>query len=305
MERIVIALGGNALIRFGGARDFDAQNNNVSKAVGKLSKLLNDKRKQIIITHGNGPQVGDELLRNIYSRKEIAMLPLPMLVAETQATIGAMIEAAVIQATRDSGRNVVTVITHVKVDKNDRAFAKPTKPIGPFYSKKELDDELRREKFAYVKVKGKYRRVVASPQPISIMEKDSIERELNAGSIVIACGGGGIPVISESKGFRRVDAVIDKDLAAQVIANDVNADALVILTDVKNVYYDIEMRRAIHKIRYTELSHLLDTFEEGTMQPKVFAALQFIKKGGKEAHIGSLDHALQVTKGRSGTTVFI
>ncbi len=306
MKTFVVALGGNALLDFGEKPTFRVQYRNASMMARSLRPLLKRKDTRIAITHGNGPQVGDELLRNEFAKEEMPKLPLHALIAETQALIGTMLELALKRelAMMGSKREVVTLLTHVCVDGKDKAFDKPTKPVGPFYTRTQLEAELRRERFSFVRIKGRYRRVVASPEPLRIMEIDAVRALIQRNAIVIAAGGGGIPVIEERGLYKGVDAVIDKDLTSQLLASSLKADLLAILTNVGCVYMDYKNRKEpISKIRITELEASLDGFEEGTMQPKLRACTRFIENGGKEAYIGNLFQLESMLSGKSGTKI--
>jgi carbamate kinase len=306
MKTVVVALGGNALLDYGERPTFRVQFRNASRMARSLGTLLDREDTSIVITHGNGPQVGDELLRNEYAKGEMPKLPLHALIAETQASIGTMLELALKQelARLGSEREVAVLLTHVCVDGSDKAFDKPTKPVGPFYTRAQLEAELRRERFCFVKERGKYRRVVASPEPLRIMEIDAVRTLVNRNAIVIAAGGGGIPVIEGRGVYKGVDAVIDKDLTAQLLASAVDADVLAILTNVDCVYRDYKSRkRPIGRIGIGELEPTLGSFEEGTMRPKLRACVRFIENGGRTAYIGNLFRFDAMLAGKSGTKI--
>ncbi len=303
--KIVVALGGNALLDFGQKPTFEVQYRNALRMARNMRPLLAKKETSIIITHGNGPQVGDELLRNKFAKKEIPELPLPALNAETQALIGTILELALKHelARMKVDRAVVALLTHVVVDRSDDAFTKPTKPVGPFYTRAQLESELRKEHFSFVKGKNGYRRVVASPRPLRIVEIEPIRELVDRKAVVIAAGGGGIPVVGKNGSYKGIDAVIDKDLTAQLLANSLDADVLVILTNVNGVYRDHNMKHQIRRIKARELEEMLDEFEEGTMLPKLLACARFVEKGGKKAYIGSLFKLDAILAGKSGTEI--
>jgi carbamate kinase len=305
MKTIVIGLGGNALLGPGKSQKVGLELRNAERAACEIAKIAKTGKYNIVITHGNGPQVGDEQIKNSNSRKAVPELPLYMLNAETEASIGTVLETALRNELKrlHIEKEVCVMLTHTVVDKKDRAFLKPTKPIGPFYSKDALLKELKFKKFDYIRVGDRYRMVVPSPAPVSILEADAI-KSIAGRAIVIAAGGGGVPVLELRGRYVGANAVIDKDMTTQLLANLMGAFEMVILTDVDRVYRDFENRRgAIGKVRAKELNRLLDTFEEGTMRPKIKACVKFIENGGKIAHIGSLYRLSEVLKGTSGTTI--
>lgn len=303
---IVIALGGNALLQKGESYSYENLVKNARRTAKVLAKPLSNRR--FVITHGNGPQVGDELLRNINARKEIPELPLHILTAETQATIGSILETSFLEEFEKTGdkKDICVLETHVLVSKKDRAFGNPAKPIGPFYSKFELDKELKRSGFDYVRESKGFRRVVPSPEPIGILEKRQILSLVSLGYGVICCGGGGIPMARKNGNngtYAAVEAVIDKDKTTRLLANLMNANEMVILTDVDYVHGHDNME-PIKKIKASALEKDIPKFEDGTMRPKLEAATEFIKKGGRIARIGNLYKADKVLSGESGTLVF-
>ncbi|MDE1856511.1 MAG: carbamate kinase [Candidatus Micrarchaeota archaeon] len=298
METIVIAFGGNALLRPGDRQEFSVQASNVVSSVSKISGLLDNPRNRVVITHGNGPQVGDELIRNVSGRRKIPMLPLHAMNAETQALIGSMIELAIRNAVGSKGISVI--LTHTVVDWNDPAFENPTKPVGPILKKSEIGIEGKDGK--YIKVGKGYRMAVGSPKPLKIVEERQIVSALADDRIVICCGGGGIPVIKSGKGLRAVDAVIDKDRSSALIASAIKADKLMILTNVDCVRNPIT-NKEIRVARSSDLRDILDEFDAGTMRPKIEACISFVQGGGKAAFIGNLDKIREIVKGRSGTRI--
>ncbi len=297
--KLVIALGGNAIARNGDA-SYKEQVKAVRKTAKQIVKLIKARHK-IIITHGNGPQVGNILLRQEKSKKSIPPMPLSVCGAESQGEIGYIIQQQLDNELKRAGikKEVVTLVTQVLVDKRDPAFKKPTKPIGPFYKKKKKG-------FVYQTGKG-WRRVVPSPKPKNIIEKKEIMDLIKPGRIVISCGGGGIPVIMKRKELIGVDAVIDKDRAAALLAKIVKADILLILTDVDGVYLNFGKRnqKKIRKLKLAEAQKYLkaEQFPAGSMGPKIEACIQFIKQGGNKAIITSLEKADAALKGKSGTMI--
>lgn len=301
MKSVVIALGGNALLNPSGRQSFAKENSNMDRVAASITHLSNTGRFKILITHGNGSQVGDEMMRNEHAKRYVPKLPLYALNAETQAVIGSVIATSL----RNSGikEDVGVVLAHVLVNRSDSAFKHPTKQVGPFYSRQELNEELKLDKFEYIQSNSKYRQVVASPRPSQILELDVI-RKIAKSSVVVTCGGGGVPVIKARGGFEGVDAVIDKDLTSQLLASSVNADVLVILTNAKYVYADYSRKiRPIKNIRASALKKMLSDFEEGTMRPKIDACIRFIEGGGKEAYIGNVFELEKILAGKSGTRI--
>ncbi|HIH50358.1 MAG: carbamate kinase [Candidatus Micrarchaeaceae archaeon] len=302
MGLLVIALGGNALLSPSGAQSFRNEGRSIDRVCRSIALLA--KRHRIILTHGNGSQVGDELVRNERAKSFVPKMPLYLLNAETQATIGSMLETS-LRNSLDAlhvKREVSVVFSHTLVDHNDPAFRKPTKPVGPFYTRRELDAELRVDKFHYIKTGGKYRRVVASPKPKAILELKSIE-ECSKNGIVIACGGGGIPVVNRDGGIHGVNAVIDKDRATQLLASSLNASRLVILTDIDYVHSG-SGHAIMKRIAAKELMGRMSEFEEGTIRPKLEACVGFVENGGRSAAIGNVFKLDSVIRNRSGTRIF-
>jgi carbamate kinase len=292
------------MIRKGEQGTIEEQFKNLSLPISQVARLSTEYR--IIITHGNGPQVGDLLLQQECC-PEVPRLPLEILVAQTQGQIGYMIESTLDnELTEMQGEHenlIVTVLTYVLVDENDPAFSSFSKPIGPFF-KEDLASQL---PYPTVKTRGGIRRVVSSPKPITIIEKREIKRLIDMGFIVIACGGGGIPVVRHGRAFHGIDAVIDKDLASAKLAEEVGVDILIIATDVEGaaISYGTPEERFLRKMtveqgeKYISEGH----FQAGSMGPKVKAALQFIKSGGKRAVICSIDSIEQAAAGKAGTEV--
>jgi carbamate kinase len=282
---LVIALGGNALMRANERGTAAEQLANLRRALPELTELLEEPR--VVLTHGNGPQVGQMLLRQERAAGEVPPHPLWLAVAETQAEIGALI-AAELRGLVD--RPVACVVTHVRVDADDPAFEEPTKPIGPFYSKAQAEELERDRGWKIVADAGRgYRRVVPSPHPREIVELDPIRTLLDAGSLAIACGGGGIPVVARDGQLRGIDAVIDKDRASALLATALGAERLVILTAADAVYRDFggPGEAAIDVLDADDAEALLPELAEGSMRPKVEAAVAFVRATGGEALITS------------------
>jgi carbamate kinase len=291
----VVALGGNALIRGNELGTIQQQEKNTYDTCVHLLKLLKGGY-EIVITHGNGPQVGNIMLRNEAGYKEykIPQMPLDICVADSQGGIGYMIERQIKNILKEYKirKNVVTIVTQVIVDKNDPAFSEPTKPVGGFYLREEADLMARARGYIFKEDPRKrgWRRVVPSPEPVDILNKKVIRDLVKRGNIVIAVGGGGVPVYrDEKKNLFGVEAVIDKDLASSLLATEINADAFFILTDVSNVYLNFHKPDQIklEKITVKEAEEFLAAgqFADGSMGPKILAAIQFVKGGGKETII--------------------
>lgn len=283
---------------------------NVRKSLDGIVYCLKQGHR-VVITHGNGPQVGNLLLMVEASRYQVPEIPLGVCVADTEGAIGYMIQQSLTNRLRREGfdRCVVTVLTQVIVDKHDKAFSKPTKPIGPFVSKEEAE-LLHREKGWQVTEDSHrgYRRVVASPNPLKIVEEQAIKCLLEAGDIVIAAGGGGIPVIMKENGdLEGVDVVIDKDLASSVLARDIKADCLVMLTGVEYVFLNFKKsnERAVKTLTAKEAQGYLQEghFPPGSMGPKIQAAINFLDWGGEEAIITSIDKVKEALEGITGTKI--
>jgi len=298
---LLIALGGNALIKKGQEGTIEQQFENLRVPISQIAKLAENHR--IVITHGNGPQVGNMMLQQ-ESCKKVPRLPLEILVAQTQGQIGYMIESAIDEALMEIGINdrlLVSLITYVVVDKNDPGFKNPTKPIGPAFSQLEASAL---EYPTMLTPKG-YRRVVASPEPLTIVEKREIQSLIKMDFIVVCCGGGGIPVIREGRAFNGVDAVIDKDLASALLAEEVGVDIFIIATDVAGAM--LNFGTSEHKLirhltkesanRYIHQGH----FGTGSMQPKVEAAVRFVERTGKRAVITSIEYIKESVVSKAGT----
>ncbi len=291
----VIAFGGNALLRGDQVGTIDEQEQNVYDTCQHLVELIKTGY-DIVIGHGNGPQVGNVMLQHDAGQKmyNLPVQPIDFCVAETQGSIGFMIEQQLRNVLAEHGieRNIVTLITQVVVDKNDPAFQNPTKPVGPFYTKEEADKLAAEKQWVFHEDPRKrgWRRVVASPRPQEIPNWKAIEKLAREGNIVVTVGGGGIPAYYDEKGkMIGIDAVIDKDLASSLLANKIKADEFFILTDVPNVYINFHKpgEQKLERVSIPEIQkHLADgQFTEGSMAPKVRACIQFVENGGKEAII--------------------
>ncbi len=310
---IVIALGGNAIKQPDEIGTADNQFKNVGLTCEQLVKM-NKLGYKLILTHGNGPQAGNLLIQQEESKLLVPSMPLDVVDAMTQGEIGYIFQNQLQNAFRRDGREIpiAALITQVLVDKNDPDFDNPTKPVGPFYTKEEAL-ELQKTKDYLVKEvklnkeKG-WRRVVPSPEPIGLVEYKIIKVLLEAHVIVITSGGGGIPVVKQHDGqLVGVEAVVDKDKAGQKLAELVNGDIFLVLTDVEHVYlnYNKPNQKSIHKITVREVEKYLKDgqFPPGSMAPKIEACIRFIKAGGEKSIITSLDHAIDALHGKTGTVI--
>ncbi|HWJ33419.1 MAG TPA: carbamate kinase [Gaiellaceae bacterium] len=294
MSATVVALGGNALMRPGERGTAAEQLANLRRAVAALRPLVGER---LVLTHGNGPQVGNELLRQERASDEAPPLPLWLAVAQTQAEIGALIAAEL-----RPYATPVCVLTHVRVAPDDPAFDRPTKPIGPFYSTGQGEQLHSERGWAMVSDANRgYRRVVPSPQPLEIVELDVIRRLAESGAVVIACGGGGIPVVRRGDRLTGIDAVIDKDRASALLARGLGAERLVILTEVPAVYRDFggPAQEEIRSLSASAAEALLPELAEGSMRPKIEAALAF----GRETLITNFDALESALAGSAGTRI--
>jgi carbamate kinase len=307
-ERIVVALGGNALIRQGDRGTIAEQVARSTAAMVAIAQIVTPER-QLVITHGNGPTVGNILIRQQLARRVVPPMPLDVCGAESQGNLGYLLERALIQVLRQRGiqRPVATLLSMVEVDPRDPAFGKPSKPIGPFLSAAEAEELGRSVPVARDADRG-FRRVVASPAPQRIFESPAVEALLAAGIIVITLGGGGVPVALDSEQrLTGVEAVIDKDLSASLLAREIGARSLVILTDIDYVYLDFlsPQRRAVRRMNVVEaVDHLQrGEFLPGSMAPKVEAGIEFLRGGGQRVLIGLPEEFPRLLAGTAGTEI--
>ena len=298
---LLVALGGNAMIQKGQDGTVEEQFDNLKVPMNQIARLSRDYR--VIITHGNGPQVGNLLLQQECC-DTVPRLPLEILVAQTQGQIGYMIESTLDEALMAMGINsqpLVSLISYVVVDENDKAFKSPSKPVGPAFT----EEKAAVLPYPTIKTPKGYRRVVVSPKPVTIVEKREIRTLIDAGFIVICCGGGGIPVVRAGRTFDGVDAVIDKDLASARLGEEVGADLFIIATDVDGVALNFGKpdERYLNSVNLAESAkHIIDVhFSAGAMLPKVEAAMQFVGSGGKRAVITRVDRIVDAVAGTAGT----
>lgn len=301
-DPVVVALGGNTLLGEHGPWTIDDQLEAIAETARRIADVV-ESGYDVVLTHGNGPQVGNRLLQQ-EGAIETPQLPLDVLVAETQAQIGYLLQQALDNELAGS-MDFLTVVTQVVVDADDPAFENPTKPVGPFYT----DTEAAEKPFETRKVSGgdrPYRRVVPSPEPVEIVEGEEITRLVEEGNLVICAGGGGVPVVRDG-GLRGVEAVVDKDRVSQLLASDLEAETLVILTDVECAYLDYgeSEQQPLFDVTSRELrTHLEEgEFGEGSMQPKVEACIRFVEQGGERAVITSPEHLRDALAGEAGTQV--
>ena len=306
----LIAFGGNAILPENQRGLQSEQMKNAQKAAGLMIHVVK-KGYDLIIVHGNGPQVGNLLMQMEEAINKIPPFSLEICDAMTEGSMGYMLERAIINELRKNSldREVATLITQVVVDKEDTAFENPTKPIGPFYTKYRAQMLARQKKWKMIEDAGRgYRKVVPSPKPIDVVPKRVIQDLVHSGKIVITAGGGGIPIIIDGNGlFQGVEAVIDKDHAASLIASEVKSDLFIILTNVDRVYlnYGKPDEKPVDEMSVNQAQTYLDQgqFPPGSMGPKIQAAIDYIHHGGKEVLITSANHLKAALLNRSGTKI--
>ncbi len=294
--KVVVALGGNALLKRGEPLEAEVQRRNVARAATSIASIAHTHK--VVVTHGNGPQVG-LLALQAASYSQVSPYPLDMLGAETEGMIGYMIERELRSLLPQ--HQIVTLLTQIEVNMNDPAFKHPTKPIGPLFDRAQAQ-RLEKERGWTMAADGPgWRRVVSSPEPIRILELNTIRLLVAAGALVVCAGGGGIPVTVTAAGaVHGVEAVIDKDLAAALLAHQLGADVLLLLTDVDAVYlgWGTDKQRALREVSPEELRK--HAFAPGSMKPKVDAVCRFVESGGGFAGIGRLEDAVSILLGHAG-----
>jgi carbamate kinase len=305
----VVGIGGNALREPGGQAAPEEWFHVLERSLPPLVELA-AAGFRLVLTHGNGPQVGDELLRMDLARKEVPPLTLDLCGAETQGSLGYAIQQIFGNLCRARGLavEVATIVTRVLVDRSDPAFERPTKPIGPFYTEAKARRLAREKGWTVAEAAGRgFRRVVPSPRPLRVLEAAVVRRLSEAGVVPVAAGGGGVPVVETEAGHRGVEAVVEKDLTSEVLATELRADRLLSLTGVEQVVVGFGTPRAIgiERLTVTEARALLAAgeFPPGSMGPKVEAAVRFVEGGGREAIITSLGRVRAAIDGRAGTRV--
>lgn len=308
-KKVVVALGGNAILQAGEKGSSEEQFNNIEKTCRQILEMVKRGFK-VVITHGNGPQVGNILIQNKEARDIVPAMPLDVCGAESQGQIGYMIQQSLDNLFREMNLpySATTIVTQVVVDREDPAFVHPTKPIGPFYTEKEAKEFMKKTQEEWREDSGRgWRRVVPSPKPIEIVEKEAIKILLERDIVVIACGGGGIPVIRKNRRLQGVEAVIDKDLAAERLAFDIKADIFMMLTSVPKVAINFgkSSQKNLDRMNLSQAKKYLKEghFPPGSMGPKVRAAVKFVEWSGKYAIICSTEQVLDALEGKAGTWI--
>ena len=307
--RIVVALGGNALLQRGKKGTFEDQQEAAALACSQLAQLVKEGM-DLILTHGNGPQCGAVFLQNVGGEPDVPAMPLHVCGAMTQGFLGELIQQELDHALKQAGcpKNVVSIVTQSYVDPKDPAFQTPTKPIGQFYTQEKAEQMHQEKGYHMMEDAGRgWRITVPSPVPIDFVEREAIKSLVNNGFIPVCSGGGGIPVINDNGKTKGVDAVIDKDLGASVLAEVTEAQAFVILTDVPEVMinYRKENQESLREVTVAQMKEYIEQghFAKGSMLPKVLACIRFVERTGKPAIISSLDIALEAIRGERGTHI--
>jgi len=305
--RAVVALGGNALSPPGGSGTVREMRAALRKTAALLAELV-ERGVELVISHGNGPQVGRILLQQEYAAAYVPPMPMDVCGAESQGQIGYLLVQALDSALRRRGLDTraLCLVTQVVVDGRDPAFRRPTKPVGPSYDRPDAQRIVHETGHVFTIQSDKtWRRVVASPKPMRFVEEAPLLQVIEAGHVVIAAGGGGVPVVEHKRELVGVEAVVDKDLTAARLAGLVNADVLVILTGVDKVYadYGTPTQRALDRLSVADAAELLPTLDVGSMGPKIEACIDFVSRGGKRAVITSLERVVDAVFASAGTTV--
>ncbi len=313
MKTALVALGGNTLVRPEDEGTAEQQFEMMKQTCEKLAEMIK-QGYDLVLTHGNGPQVGDILLQNEIAADSVPAMPLDICGAQSQGQIGYMFQQTLKNKLKEIGieRDISSIVTQVEVDENDPAFERPSKFIGPTYSEEEAE-RIKREKDWTIKktARGKYRRVVPSPKPQKIVESKIIEDLVFSGEesyIVISAGGGGVPVLKENDNLVGVEGVIDKDRASAVLANDIEEDFFIMLTNVEHVYlnFNKEDQEALESMGVEEAKKYLDEgqFPPGSMGPKIEASIEFLENGGKKALITNPENLLKALEQETGTYIY-
>jgi len=307
----VVAVGGNSLILDKDHQTVADQYDAACKTMVHVADMV-EQGYNVVLTHGNGPQVGFILLRSEIARSQIHDVPLDSCGADTQGAIGYNFQMALGNEfkKRNINKPVVTVVTQVLVDKNDKSFKNPSKPIGSFYSEEEAKERIAKDKWEMVEDAGRgWRRVVASPLPLEIIEENAIKALTEKGFCVVAVGGGGIPVVKDENGMLKgAAAVIDKDFASSLLASNINADVFIVSTAVEKACLNFGKpdQKSLDKVTVGELEKYCEEghFKPGSMLPKCQAIIKFIKNGGKHAIITNPENLAKAVKGEAGTHVY-
>ncbi|MEW6742144.1 MAG: carbamate kinase [Planctomycetota bacterium] len=307
---VLVAMGGHAFIGQGQKGTIEEHEKNAA-AISRQLMTLVERNYNIVITHGNGPQVGSLLLQNELSREAVAPMPLDVLVAQTEGSLGYVLQQALLNELRERKirRYVVAVICQVLVDRNDPSFHEPSKPIGRFLTKEEAEELRAKLNWRIIEDAGRgWRRVVPSPRPLKVVQREMIRDAASAGHIVIACGGGGVPIMEvegEGNNYEGVEAVIDKDLTSAVLANQIGAQLLIILTSVPNVYvgFRTPQQRLLQAVTLPEIRDLMarGEFPAGSMGPKIEAIINFLEGGGQRALVTNPESLQDALEGKAGT----
>jgi carbamate kinase len=305
---VVAAMGGHAFIQRGEKGDIHDHERNAAAICDSLMTLV-ERDYNLVVTHGNGPQVGNMLLQNELTLDSVPSMPLDVLVANTEGFLGYVLQQALLNhlRRRQIKRYVVTMITQVLIERDDPAFQNPSKPIGPFLTKEQAEERRDRLGWKIIEDSGRgWRRLVASPRPVRVVQRFMIRDAARAGHVVVACGGGGIPIVrNQDKDYEGIEAVIDKDLTSSVLAAEIGAELLIILTDVPQVYanYGKPDQRPLGAVTLEEIEALQAEghFGRGSMGPKVEAIINFLKAGGKRGLITSPARLADALDGRAGT----
>jgi carbamate kinase len=309
----VIAIGGNAILEADESGSALSQFESIKLTSRQIANMVKNGYK-VVITHGNGPQVGNILLKNEIAEGIAPVMPMDVCVAESQGQIGYMIQQSLLNELMKLGISscVSSIITQVVVDFEDEAFENPTKPIGPYYPEGEAERLAKEKKWTMMEDKARqgYRRVVPSPEPLEIVESETIKRLVaqNEGNdIIIAAGGGGVPVFKTEDGYEGAEAVVDKDMASQVLASSINADILIMLTDVEQVAINFgsPKQENLSQLNVTEAKQNLikGHFPPGSMGPKIVSAIRFLEKGGQKVIITTPEKLEDALEGRAGTSI--
>jgi len=306
---VVVAMGGHAFMQHGETGSIEEHERNASQICGSLMTLV-ERQYNIVVTHGNGPQVGNLLLQSELTLGTVPGMPLDVLVANTEGFLGYVLQQALLNhlRRRKIQRYVVTMITQVIVERDDPAFREPTKPIGPFLTREQAEERSERLGWRIAEDAGRgWRRLVASPRPVRVVQRAMIGDSARLGHIVVACGGGGIPIIRQldTNDYLGVEAVVDKDLTSSVLATEIGAELLIILTDVAQVYLDYRKpsQRALGAVTIEEIESYQKAghFAAGSMGPKIEAVIAFLRAGGRRAMITNPDSLVDALEGRAGT----